>query len=370
MPPSRKSSSSRSSSSRSSSRSRSSSSRSSSSRSSSRSHSSSSHSSYSSGPRQHKINRPKKNQPKGYTSKLDGYKKPTSHYCKKHNYTYYATDWEYNGEYYRKGYYDENGKYYENVIFKDVSGNVELECQYCGTKTKTQWTEGDLPRCSHCGGNMTIDYIDEYTQMPGYKDPSKIVFYIIGGYLFLQFFPFLMVLCCAMPISFVSNFTDSNNDSKYENDYNNDDIPSNVDMFGSIVYLDHIGNNIYVISDDDVYDKKMSWDYASEMYYERESDCYLWYNTDMEPSIWQYWYEGASSNYGDYGWMECENNKWYVEASYDNWIEYTGDTSNFWHILNDFDEIQTESNTETEVLETEETEETEEPENVTIEPND
>lgn len=369
MPPSRKSSSSRSSSSRSSSRSRSSSSRSSSSRSRSRSHSSSSHSSYSSGPRQHKINRPKKNQPKGYTSKLDGYKKPTNHYCKKHNYTYYATDWEYNGEYYKKGYYDENGKYYENVIFKDVSGNVELECQYCGTKTKTQWTEGDLPRCSHCGGNMTIDYIDEYTQMPGYKNPTNIVAIIIGGYLFLQFSPFLMVLCCAVPIGFFSDSFDTDdgyNDSYYEDNYNDNKMPSNVEMFGSIVYLDHIGNNIYVISDDEIYDKKMSWDYASEMYYERESDCYLWYNTDVDPSIWQYWYDDIS---GDdyYGWMECENSVWYKEESETSCPEYTGDTSNLWHILNDFDEVQPELNTETEILKTEEIEE---PENVTIEPND
>lgn len=367
MPPSRKSSSSHSSSSRSSSRSRSRSSHSSSSRSRSRSHSSSSHSSsYSSGPKQHKINRPKKNQPKGYTSKLDGYKKPTNHYCKKHNYTYYATDWEYNGEYYKKGYYDENGKYYENVVFKDVSGNVELECQYCGTKTKLQWTEGDLPRCSHCGGNMTIDYIDEYTQMPGYKNPTNIIFIILGGYFFLQFFPFVLVLCCIMPFSFFTGNIETNNeynDSYYEDNYDdNNEIPSNVEMFGSIVYLDHIGNNIYVISDDAVYDKKMSWDYATEMYYERESDCYLWYNTDMDPSLWQYWYEGVSSDYGDYGWMEYENNKWYIEVKYDDFQEYTGDTSNFWHILNDIDEIKPEQSTEIET-------ETEEPETVTIEPN-
>ena len=60
--------------------------------------------------------------------------------------------------------------------------------------------------------------------------------------------------------------------------------------------------------------------------------------------------------------MEYENNKWYIEVKYDDFQEYTGDTSNFWHILNDFDEIKPEQSTEIET-------ETEEPETVTIEPN-
>ena len=37
-------------------------------------------------------------------------------------------------------------------------------------------------------------------------------------------------------------------------------------------------------------------------------------------------------------WMECENGIWYIETSDTEWEEYTGDTSNLWHIQNLFDE--------------------------------
>lgn len=35
--------------------------------------------------------------------------------------------------------------------------------------------------------------------------------------------------------------------------------------------------------------------------------------------------------------MECEKNTWYIEISDTEWTEYTGDTSDLWHIRNRFD---------------------------------
>lgn len=59
--------------------------------------------------------------------------------------------------------------------------------------------------------------------------------------------------------------------------------------------------------------------------------------------------------------MESRGDEWYIEVSDSSWDKYTGDTSNLWHILNEFDEIKSEQNTETEEIK--------EPETVTIEPN-
>ena len=81
-------------------------------------------------------------------------------------------------------------------------------------------------------------------------------------------------------------------------------------------------------------DKELVWDDEAESFYDEDSDCWLWYNTDVEPAVWQYWYEGISSDFGDYGWMEHDSDGWFIEASYGNWIalpeEY--DTSTLWYI--------------------------------------
>ena len=69
-------------------------------------------------------------------------------------------------------------------------------------------------------------------------------------------------------------------------------------------------------------------------YYDEETECWIWWNTDVDPNVWQYWYEGISSDYGDYGWMEHDDTGWYIEASRGNWIELPSryDTGNLWYI--------------------------------------
>ena len=133
---------------------------------------------------------------------------------------------------------------------------------------------------------------------------------------------------------------DSGKDSGYDqvNDSHNDPEEelkeiSNVDIFGSTIYLKD-GADGYTISDSDDYDKVLYWDYSYESYYDKESDCYVWYNTDVSPNLWQYWYEGISSDYGDYGWIEYEDGEWYIERRDEDWILLDTDkydTSELWH---------------------------------------
>lgn len=78
--------------------------------------------------------------------------------------------------------------------------------------------------------------------------------------------------------------------------------------------------------------------FDGENYYDEESNMYFWYNTDISPAQWQYWYEPISGQYGDYGWMEYDDSeqRWYIEASSGTWVKYEGDTSAMWHFDNAF----------------------------------
>ena len=107
----------------------------------------------------------------------------------------------------------------------------------------------------------------------------------------------------------------------------------------SELYLVKYNDGVYDILNDPIqdYDKLLTYDSDGGNYYDKESDCWLWHNTDVTPAIWQYWYNGISSDYGDYGWMEWDEaeNIWYIEESDGNWIKlpskyYTG---HLWHIF-------------------------------------
>ena len=83
--------------------------------------------------------------------------------------------------------------------------------------------------------------------------------------------------------------------------------------------------------------RTVPWDSENEWYYDEDTDCYFFQNNDMDPPVWQYWFEGVSSNYGgDYGWMEWDynENRWYVQQSENSWVplpenEYT---DRLWHM--------------------------------------
>lgn len=78
------------------------------------------------------------------------------------------------------------------------------------------------------------------------------------------------------------------------------------------------------------------WNEEYQCYYDSDTDCYFFENYDMDPPVWQYWFEGVSSNYGsDYGWLEWDSNEncWYVQKSNHSWVrlperEYT---DRLWH---------------------------------------
>ena len=102
-----------------------------------------------------------------------------------------------------------------------------------------------------------------------------------------------------------------------------------------MVYLEKQGDGSYhVVTDPIRADRILTYDRSEDSYYDEASGFWLWYNTDVTPALWQYWVEGISSDYGDFGWMEHDSEGWWIEAAEGDWIPLPSiyDSSGLWYI--------------------------------------
>ena len=336
------------------------------------------------------IPRTRYNQPRGYVAGNHYNINPIPHYCVHHNYYYYPFSWtdEASGREYKKGYYDEEGKYYENVVFRTngTYKNVICKCEYCDTITKIDWTEGGPLICPQCGGTLTIvSALDEYTQDPNYEKVRTRADYVdyadreeddSGGDIDItisSFFRFLAIIVVSVIAIFtlIAGQKERNSEPfSHNDDYNvgyrtedgwvylgngawgkygtwddnqhqwnpnngqNGDSPSNPELFNDVIYLNDIKPGLCVITGDPDHDRELVWDEEEQSYHDQASDLWAWYNTEVSPSLWQYWYEPISQDYGDFGWMEYQDGTWYIEAEESNWIPLPDsyDSAPLWHI--------------------------------------
>ena len=240
-----------------------------------------------------------------------------------------------------------------------------MHCEYCDTTQVRDLTDDkETMTCPHCGANMIIDAIlDEkaddtsagsnYTSGSNPAIPVKrnrktliITLAIIGGIYILPVLFYSTIGAVFGPILKIRkmlNYAQNNRTNTVQQttqpttsatqpDVSVPDYISNVDIFGSTLYLKYSDDGM-VISDSSDYDLNLTWSDYDESYYDAASDCYVWFNTDMNPALWQYWYEGISSDYEDSGWMEYENGNWYIETQSGNWeqIDLSGYGDRIWH---------------------------------------
>ena len=319
--------------------------------------------------------RARSHQPTNY---LFGTTHPTTTYqCRRHDYVFYPLDWldASTNTAYQKGYYDEQGNRYDTLILKNNERyeNVPMHCPFCDkTAVRDLTDDNQTMSCEYCGGNMIIDailderadtvgsYASSASGTPGYSYADSaasgrrrwkplMIFGIIfasmyAGPLLLStlLLPFsgvskLLNKSLSSPTSVVSQMMPQQSNQQTQQQtavqqYTAQDVLDNVEIFGSRVYLKGTADGMK-ISDSSDYDILLTWSDYDESFYEANSDCYVWFNTDMDPAIWQYWYEGISSGYGDYGWMEYENGTWYIETSQDNWeeVDLSGYGDRIWH---------------------------------------
>ena len=270
--------------------------------------------------------------------------------CKNHDYMYYNASWrdEVTGVEYKKGYYDEDGRYYDadSIAFKKPDGSYEAhyECDFCGTELEANWKEGFYPTCKNCGAEMqkTPVYVDEFVNIQS-AVPNRSASWVkplILIVVFAMLMPVIVTILLTFAVVKMQSGIDSNSysDSSSYVESVETQQETNLEIYGDEIFLDEVSDNTYrICTEQDEYEKHITWDYGAESYYDYDSDCYLWYNTDVSPNLWQYWYDDiAGSNY--YGWMECEGDDWYIEVSDTDWEKYDGDTSQLWHIENSFDE--------------------------------
>ena len=199
----------------------------------------------------------------------------------------------------------------------------EYECSRCGAVFKDK-----LTKCPNCGANLQEvvmhTAMDEevpestYGNGGGMSPRSKkwliIILIIFFGAPITNYLIFLPL----QAIGLLSNQVQKNVEKTNRTSITTV-VEENEDRS---IYIDEIGRTCY-------------WDSESENYYDAKTDCYFWYNREIDPPQWQYWYEGISSDYGDYGWMEYDasEDKWYIEESNENWVELPDsyDTSYLWH---------------------------------------
>lgn len=253
------------------------------------------------------------NQPRGYQNSKN-HPAPREYHCKNHDYVYFPVGWQdqYSGQYYKKGYYDETGKWYEDVVIRDTqTGEARFTCQYCGTEVRTKWTEGTKPTCPNCSAQMEeSESTDEISRSVTLRqrmsvltssDPDLITRIICFALLALLALG-LGVPACMQVLTEPSSIVETSSGS---------------------IYVEEIGRTCWTDSE-------------TGDYYDPVTECWFWFNDENGYPSWQYWYEGISSNYGDYGWMEFDEAEqiWYIETDYGNWIplpeEYI--TDYLWHI--------------------------------------
>ena len=177
-----------------------------------------------------------------------------------------------------------------------------------------------IPNCECCGAPFEIDKIDAkkvaVSNGATVWKVFKPLIFIYGGIIALSF---TFTMCSSMLRMVVPQ---SNSHFEYKPNVTNSTTITETTIPRS-VYVKEIGRSCPLDGED---------------YYDSKTQCWFWWDTNVSPNQWQYWYEGISSDYGDYGWMEYDDNEqqWYIEVSDGNWqpLPEKYDTSNLWHFEN------------------------------------
>ena len=223
----------------------------------------------------------------------------------------------------KAGYYDEDtGRYCENMVMPGIRNIVT--CPQCRAQHFHTWESLDnavtCPFCHHRfivpdeADGEYVKEIEKLTPEARWKDfKAKVlkILYAVFGVIFAAGLIACLILGGVTLVDYLESRPVEATATRV--------------VSGSLntIYVEPIG-------------RECSFD--GKNYYDEESNMYFWFNTDVSPAQWQYWYEPISGQYGDYGWMEYDDSeqRWYIEASSGTWVKYEGDTSAMWHFDNAF----------------------------------
>ena len=290
--------------------------------------------------------RARTNQPTGYTPTGNTTDRPRYVYGRRHDYIYYPVSWidSATGKSYEKGYYDENGKRYEDVSFaKDGKyENVLCHCPYCDQDAvmnlSTEDAETKKLQCPSCGAPIEIvSELDTALQgvsgqgaIPEQAPQTENTVKNRHGCLITAVIVLFLVILTSVAGSLYDQTSDVvstiNGQAGAGNAANYNDSDT--------LYLVRTGIESFRIADEgEAASKALTWDKEADSFRDQDAEYWVWYNTELDPPQWQYWREGISSDFGDYGWMEHDESGWYIEVSDGNWIEVPSkyDLSGLWY---------------------------------------
>ncbi len=204
------------------------------------------------------------------------------------------------------------------------------ECPYClGRVTGTPSSDGlQALTCPNCGGVLSESNAivqpqpvqQTYSQQQSYgASPDAGSFAYTNrsshGSQLKSCFGILLVtgLMCGTALV-LFNVRGGKQLETVHNDYNNgyyENYDNGYPDHEDSIYVNELGRTCY-------------WDDEYQCYYDSDTNCYFFENYDMDPPVWQYWFEGVSSDYGsDYGWLEWDYNEncWYVQKGRNTWVK-------------------------------------------------
>ena len=267
--------------------------------------------------------------------------KSASHYHTTNNYTIIQTGGDHSNQY---SNIEINNSYEKTT---DPDKIKKVKCPYCDSKF--EYNESKIDditelKCPNCGAKLEkedidvsvapkknilrppTDYSDRYsstTKNNNKKSKKEDIRFLILIAIASIAIGSMMIIAIALALSKYNSNIDSDvivNDTDNTIINNTDTVKEQQEE--NSLYVSEIGRTCYLLEDGN--------------YYDPVTDCYFWYNTDVYPNTWQYWYEGISSDYGDYGWMEYDESEglWYIQVSEYDWIVLPNEyyTSYLWYI--------------------------------------
>ena len=251
----------------------------------------------------------------------------------KTRYRYYPHGYTDKTDYYNKpGYYNEvTGKRYDNIIMPGVENVVT--CPHCQKQFFHKWGDSDTSPstvdCPFCDEHITVRDIekDEFLKSSETYTPEEKK--KLRKETMVSVIPKVLGALVIISVLFAAGY------GIYKWIWWAGTHPVETQINQNVPYQEPAVATAKVSSQKTLYVEPLGREvpYDGENYYDKETDSYFWFNTDVNPAQWQYWFEGISSQYGDYGWMEFDSNEqqWYVETYSGNWVKYEGDTSKMWH---------------------------------------
>ena len=269
--------------------------------------------------------RGRRNQPQGY--RYYDNRPPRVIRTYNHVYWYYPMGWNSGGRYYNRGFYDEDGVYYDSIL---------AECPNCGTTVTLSLDQAsDYFYCPNCGTQMDIVGSSTGVKRNTTRSSGSGFLKVLAG----GFIAIMLLVSGVNLVRWISSRTQQQTTPTPEtiivDDWGSTEVETdNTAIFGQQLYLSRNGDGSYTISNKDSYDVIAEWSSYDEAYHDEKTDMWFWYNNYVEPGVWQYWYDDISYDFGDYGWMEYEDGIWWIERDYGDWIQVPSnyDTSVLWHI--------------------------------------